>query len=610
VSFEYLIVGIAKGKQEDFREFYDKTKVAAYMFALSVVKDRVVARDIAVEAYKRVISLAYKFDTDLNAEYWLLDIVKNLSVNALRHADIKNAADSKRIDNLTGLLSELIIDAKEDRAQFVVLRTVSSLSKSEISRLLWYKSGSASAEYNRAIKALVATTPDYRTKSSVKQELFDDMTSCTPDMWGLIIKGEDTRVSFVSHEEIVIDDSEVEFSEDTEEIKKIKRAADKKSRKVKIFTVIIAVVILCAIIAGVIAAVVAYNKAQAEKREQEKDKTNVIEVTLPQSGTSLAMAELDGILYYSDITEGGKLYKADFSAGKAVVSKISDEAVKDIVVCDDVEKYVVYRTYPSGNAYRYSPADGSSVMLCKSVGAMCISGDTLYYSSADGICSMSVTSGEPTIKTILPETQDKNYAGLPWRYDIEALEDGTVYFSAGGDTDNPGIFTVKETTDAITSEIRTYHENVKVKADIGNVYEMYMYNGIIYFDKSGNYSSALYAIDTKKDNEVKFFENVYLSSAAVSVHDGYVYYAGYIENPKDNKVAQRGLCRISVDGGSPEMLIVQNDLTLHISDLYVSNDKIYCYSCSGDGKSRRNLISYTKEGLDKNNFKDKSSVIF
>ena len=107
------------------------------------------------------------------------------------------------------------------------------------------------------------------------------------------------------------------------------------------------------------------------------------------------MAELDGILYFANYTDGGKLYKADFSSGSATVTKISDDRPRDIVVCSTGGKYVVYRNQADGHAYRYSPADGTTELLYKTVGAMCVSGDTLYFNvSSVGICSVKIAEGE------------------------------------------------------------------------------------------------------------------------------------------------------------------------------------------------------------------------
>ncbi|MBQ8165144.1 MAG: DUF5050 domain-containing protein [Clostridia bacterium] len=598
MSFEYLIVGIAKDEQQDYREFYDKTKVETYMFALSLVKDRVLARDIAVEAYKRVYSLAYKFDTDLNAEYWILDIVKNLCINSLKHEELRKVADSNRIDNLTRLLSDLILQTAEDRAKFIVLRTVSGLNKSEIAKLLWYQGGSASAEYRRGIKELVALDPAERSNDSVKENLTEDMKSCTPDMWGLVIKDEATRVSFVSHEELEIDDDEIAFSEDKEELKKIKRAADRKRRKIKILTVVIAIILLCGVIAGVIAAVVAYNKEQ--NTVSKLPQSNTIDITMPQFRTKMAMAELDGVLYYSNYNDEGKLYKADFSSGNSVVSKISDDIPKEIVAYNSDSKYIIYRNYTDGKIYRYSPSDGQTVRLCEISGAaLCLKDDKLYFSTSTGISSISVSGDMSSYKEVFIVSDLSN----PFRYDIEVNASENVYFSSGAEA---GLFILKEYKDESTGEVGIYNEGIYA----GNIYDMHLYGDSIYFDISENNTSVLCKLDISNEYKVSRIENVFLSSAAICISDGYIYYAGYEEDPTVNENAQRGLFRMSVDLGAPEMLVAQTDATLFISDLYISDSKIYCYSCTAAAEGIKKLVAYDKEGLNKDNFTEKDSEIF
>lgn len=611
MSFEYLIVGIAKGEEADYREFYDKTKVEAYMFALSIVKDRVLARDITVEAYKRIYSLAYKFDTDLNAEYWLLDIVKNLSVNSLKHSDLKKAAEANRSDTLTRLLSDLIFETAEDRAKFVVLRTVSGLKKSEISRLLWYKGGSASAEYSRGLKELADMDKDFRSVKTISDDLREDMVSCTPDMWGLVIKEEDTKVSFVSHAELEIDDEEVEFSEENEELIQIKRAADRKKRKIKIFAGVLVVILLCAIVTAVIIAIVKYN-AEPIDDPTEKKPEQVYDIVEPQDGTSIAMAELDGVLYFQNYADGEKLYKADFSSGSAVLSKISDEIPKDIAVSDTVEKYVIYRTLKG--VYRYSPADASTELLYKNVGAMCVSGDTLYFNvSGVGILSLEISKGAESCKTVWAEPINSSVSSNPLRYDIETDDNNKIYFSAG--PMNSGVFTIIERMNENTNELEIYPDNVSFSGEQkfaagNNIYDMCFDEGCLYFDLVYEGINGLYKVDTKNENNTTCYENVYLSSAAFDVHEGYIYYAGYAESPEVNENAQRGLFRISVEGGTPEMLIAQTDDSIYISDIIVSDGKIYSYSCTPDKDGAKKLTAYIIDGLNKDNYSEKSIGVF
>ena len=76
MDLEYLIVGIARGEEEDYHNLYLQTYRTVFALSLSIVKDKGLARCIAVETYRRVAKQAYLFDTELNAEYWILDIAR------------------------------------------------------------------------------------------------------------------------------------------------------------------------------------------------------------------------------------------------------------------------------------------------------------------------------------------------------------------------------------------------------------------------------------------------------------------------------------------------------------------------------------------------------
>ena len=76
MDFAYLIVGISKNEEKDLKELYDKTHHTVYGLALSLVRDRVLARDITIETYRRVKQFANTYDTDINVEYWLLILQK------------------------------------------------------------------------------------------------------------------------------------------------------------------------------------------------------------------------------------------------------------------------------------------------------------------------------------------------------------------------------------------------------------------------------------------------------------------------------------------------------------------------------------------------------
>ena len=88
-NLEFLIVGIARESQEDLHKFYKATAPEVYGMALSIVKDTYLASEVLAETHKRIATMAYLFNTEMSAEYWLLDMAKNISENALHDPDIK-----------------------------------------------------------------------------------------------------------------------------------------------------------------------------------------------------------------------------------------------------------------------------------------------------------------------------------------------------------------------------------------------------------------------------------------------------------------------------------------------------------------------------------------
>ena len=586
MDLEYLVVGIAKEQQEDYREFYDRTKIEVYMFAMSIVKDRVLAREIAVEAYRRIYSLAYKFDTDLNAEYWLLDIVKNISLNALRDEKLEKISENRRIDNLSGLLCKAIIDSKEERGQILILRTVSGLSKAEIARLLWYQQGSASAEYNRAVKELVGLSYRESSKKDVLKAIDEDAKACVPDMWGLVVGNEDTKVSYISHEEISISDDELAFSEEQEELTRVKRASDVKRRKKKLYTIIVAVILSICIIAAVIVGVYAYQKSKSKTEDEDSE----ITTTLPQYDTKMSMYEKNGVLYFQDYSNGGVITKAEFSNGEVVLTKLSDAVPKEII---NGEECIVYRNNEDGKMYCLDTDDLTSSKLSEISGAAIAFHDGfLYFSSNTGISRIDLTSDEKAVEDIFTV----NSSDSLYRYNIEISEDEDVYFSSGV---GAGLYRLEEYEgEMLNQEICSY-----------NVYDFEIYGDYLFFDSSEYEATVLYRINLVNNN-IDVMNKVHLSSAAVCIDDGYIYYEGYSEVDDEGNGTNHGIYCVSVEGGTPELVIPASESSIALSDMYISDNRIYCYYCTGEQDGAKTFVAYDRNGIDAENCDSKKTVIF
>ncbi len=595
MDLEYLIVGIAKDQQDDFKEFYEKTKIEVYMYAMSIVRDRFLARDIAVEAYRRVNMLAYKFDTDLNAEYWLLDIVKNLSINALKDDELRKVAENIRVDNLSGLLRAAVVETAEDRGKIIVLRVASELSKSEVAKLLWYQQGSASAEYRRGLKELVKMFPDDTTSATVISDLKKDMKNCTPDMWGLVIGKDETKVSFVSHEELEISEEELEFSEENEEFQKIKRVSDSKKRKKKIYTVAAVIVLAICVISLAIFGVVSYINDSGKKDKKDDVIGEFDKNTPPQFGTKLVMAEVNDVLYFQDYSQGKVLSKAEIKDGKAVVTKLSDAEPKEIITDGS---YIYYRDNNDGKIYKMSVSDDSVTKLMQQSGT-CIEyydGYIYFSSSKVGILRISVSGDESTIEDVFL----KEPGNQPHVEDIEISDSGDVYFSSGS---NKGLYKLKE-----LEEYNSPFFNDEIYS--GEVYSFEVHDDKIFFDISADGMVSFHSLSLSEKNDDDIFSDVYLASAAICVKDGYIYYEGYSKiDDKGNKF-DRGVYRVSVDGENSEMLIPAIDESMFVSDMYISESRVYCYYRTGADDGAKKLIAYSREGLSVDTCESKQTVIF
>ena len=201
MNIEYLIVGVAKDSNEDFHELYQKMRISVYSLALSIVKNKNIARDIAAETFKRVKQSAYKFDTDLSGEYWILDIAYRLSHNALSSEALQSRLALQRIDNASLLLGELINNSKNDRAPIILLRTLSSLRKSDIAKMLNYYQVSCKAEYNRGITQLKVKN-NYLSKKEIISTLKSDAKDACPDYWSYVIAESSEQMAELSDEAI------------------------------------------------------------------------------------------------------------------------------------------------------------------------------------------------------------------------------------------------------------------------------------------------------------------------------------------------------------------------------------------------------------------------
>ena len=605
MNLEYLIVGIAKENQDDLKEFYNRTYCSAYALALAYTKDRFLAKAVVIEAYRRVMKYAYKFDTDMNAEYWLLDIVKNLSVNALCDGELTKLAGEMHLDNISILIRNAILETDEDRGKIIMLRTVSSLSKSETAALLWYNKASCDGEFGRGIRQLVAMQPEERSKAGVKEQLPLHIKECAPQMLDEILSERETIVAKVSHKNYMIGDDEFALPGESKENRKqriaVKKAADRKKR---IITVCVVAAIVCALIAGGL--IWWFIENGDTNLENPEDEYTVIE---PQYDSRIALAEKNGVLYYQNLSDQGFLYSMDLNDSSAKPVKLCETAPDELVIEDG---YLYYRS--GGSVYRRelaaAPGTEGEKLDVNGV-SIDIYNEKIYFCSnpAPSVYRVSRMKLDGTdVETVYEATTPIPY--------VKVAEDGSIYFSLGANNKNGVNFFRLVLHEGDYTEETLQHSGV---------YDFQLSNSAAYFD----------VVDAKLDPDAIGTGSIYrvevvdgivntdvmsavLLSAAFYADGEYIYYYGCKEIDENGEPVEKGIYRISADvaedggnvGGEPVLAVSLGESEYDVSDMYVSGGYLYCYSCTGEKEGafmKLEAYELDGEGLVKSNG---STVIF
>ena len=167
---ENLIVRMASGDGEAFRELYQKAAGPVYGFALSILRNRHDAEDVMHDAFIKTYQNAGSYKPKGKPWAWIMTIVRNLCYDRLRagkacedvtmYEGFGSAGDdaSERgeedltLDRLV-LREALAILGAEDR-QIVVLHALTGMKHREIAELLEMPVGTVLSKYNRALKRM------------------------------------------------------------------------------------------------------------------------------------------------------------------------------------------------------------------------------------------------------------------------------------------------------------------------------------------------------------------------------------------------------------------------------------------------------------------------
>lgn len=165
---EDLMLRIAEGDQEAFKQLYQNTDRTIYSFILSILKNPQDAEEVMQETYMKIWTSAASYHSQGKPLAWMFTIARNLCYMKFREQKHQSDFGLEDLDGLeTGefcpqienAADKLVLKAaletlKEEERQIVLLKNSSGLKHREIAELLRMPLATVLSKYNRAMKKL------------------------------------------------------------------------------------------------------------------------------------------------------------------------------------------------------------------------------------------------------------------------------------------------------------------------------------------------------------------------------------------------------------------------------------------------------------------------
>lgn len=513
----------AELEKKALKELYEIYRIPFYLTALSIMKDEAAAKAVAAEAFKRIEASSYRFEEELNAQYWFFDVLYTLCINADKTVDKDKAMPN---------IPENLMQSPE-----FFIKIYTELDVAEISVLTGKK------------KSLVKQNTEKLEQEQAIKAIADQYC---PDYWDTVKSSAPTGFGELSEKE------------------KTKSLAEKRSQgrimgvKRSIAIILVITLVVSAVAIGVLLV--------TKKFGSDKDKNEVNEEIVLQFNNTIAVTELNGDIYYSSEKA---IYKYTPNTGARI--KISDDNPKELLSDGN---FIYYRNNTDGYMYRVN-ADGSGKLkLCDRPGAaMTLHENMLYFSTGDGIYRIPSSGADISeAELLLDISQDANL----YCVDTAVHSSGNVFFASGigkgvhnitdykGTPSVEGVF-IEEVYTIIIDGDKLYFDSKEASGKI----VLYSFDIAAYIEGSGENRILPKAVS---DAEGK---NIELSTGAFMVKDEKIYFA-----TEDNNVSViymldegRNLRRVT-EIPSSEANVKR---LLSISDIHVYGENVY-YFCS-DGKA-------------------------
>lgn len=162
---EGLLKEIASGESEAFRELYESAYKTVYAYALTFLRSREDAQDIAQDTFVKIRCAAHLYTPQGKPMAWILTIARNLCLMKLRQnrraADINSAMTDEAVtfDTVSETEDRIVLEAafrvlSGDEARVILLHAVSGMKHREISQSLSMPLSTVLSKYRRGLAKL------------------------------------------------------------------------------------------------------------------------------------------------------------------------------------------------------------------------------------------------------------------------------------------------------------------------------------------------------------------------------------------------------------------------------------------------------------------------
>lgn len=168
MSDEKLLLLVAKGDAEAFRQLYQNTDRTIYGFILSITKNPQDAEEIMQETFLKIWTSAGSYQSLGKPLAWMFTIARNLCYMRFRDqkhesniglSDLSESELGEFCPQIEDAADKLVLFAaleilKEEERQIVLLHTTAGLKHREIAASLQLPLPTVLSKYNRAMKKM------------------------------------------------------------------------------------------------------------------------------------------------------------------------------------------------------------------------------------------------------------------------------------------------------------------------------------------------------------------------------------------------------------------------------------------------------------------------